>query len=465
MNAISPISQPDLPVAVIGAGPVGLAAAAHLIARGLPVKVYESGDTPGANIRDWGHVKVFSPWVYNIDKQAKVLLKKAGWQEPLPLAYPTGRQLCDLYLKPLSETPELAPVIETNARVTGVARDGFDKMKTAGRDQAPFVLTIRKSDGSTREDHARAVIDASGTWSNPNPIGSHGLPVPGERDNAHAIAYGIPDVLGKDVDLYANKRVLVLGAGHSAANVLLDLAQLAGRAPYTKIVWAVRGGSLARLFGGGENDKLEARGALGRALENLVKAGGLELHMRTAVSRIDAAGQGLRVTLKQPSGATEVVEVDRIIVATGLRPDLEMLREIRLDLDPATESPRVLAPMIDPNVHSCGTVRPHGHRELAQPETGFYLAGIKSYGRAPTFLMATGYEQVRSIAAALAGDMAAADDVQLELPETGVCSSSRAEAANGCVTVSETVPETEANACCGSPKPRVTVTAVAKTCC
>lgn len=474
MNAIAQNSHSglpgNLPVAVIGAGPVGLAAAVHLLARGLPVKLYESAAAPAAHVRAWGHVKLFSPWVYNIDRQAQALLEKTGWQAPLPLAYPTGAQLHDLYLKPLADTPELRAVIETDARVVAISRAGHDKMKSAGRETAPFVLAIRKGDGSQREDLARAVIDASGTWSQPSPIGSHGLRVPGEAAHGGRIAYGIPDILGRDIDIYADKRVLVIGAGHSAANVLLDLAQLAGRAPYTKIVWAVRGGSLKRLFGGGENDKLEARGALGRALENLVATGGLDLHMRSTVMRIDAIGAGLAVTLQQPTGAGETIEVDRIIVATGQRPDLDMLRELRLDLDAATESPRALAPLIDPNVHSCGTVRPHGHRELAQPEAGFYLAGIKSYGRAPTFLMATGYEQVRSIAAALAGDMAAADDVQLDLPETGVCSSDLQEDGGccesavvgaGCTTVKETVPETGAKACCGTAKPRVKVTGTA----
>jgi len=475
MNSITRPPNSELPVAVIGAGPVGLAAAAHLLARGLPVKVYESGSAPAANIREWGHVKLFSPWVYNIDKQARLLLEKAGWEEPMPLAYPTGQQLYDLYLKPLAETAELSAVIENNARVTGVSRAGFDKMKTAGREQAPFSLIVRKPDGGEREDLAGAVIDASGTWSQPNPIGANGLPVPGEQANARHIAYGIPDVLGAAIDLYANKRVLVLGAGHSAANALLDLAQLARRAPDTKIIWAVRGNSLARLFGGGENDKLEARGALGHALENLVKQGGLYLHTRTAILRIETADQGIAVTLKQSDATAEIMEVDHIVVATGLRPDLAMLREIRLDLDPATESPRVLAPMIDPNEHSCGTVRPHGYRELAQPEAGFYIAGIKSYGRAPTFLMATGYEQVRSIAAALAGDMAAADDVQLDLPETGVCSSNLGGEDSGCCEsavastgynmAKETVAEAKQRLCCGASKPRITVKAEARSCC
>ncbi len=424
MNALSPIPETtDLPVVVIGAGPVGLAAAAHLLARGLPVKLLEAGDYVAAHVHEWGHIRLFSPWSYNIDKAARALLEKHGWQAPKRSAHPTGAELYAQYLKPLAETPEIAAVLETNARVVAVSRADFDKMKSAGRETAPFSLVIRKPDGSERRELARAVIDTSGTWSHPNPIGADGLPIPGEREAGFRLAYGAPDVLGAALDDYANRRVLVIGAGHSAANVLLDLARLRDRAPDTSIVWAVRSASLAKLFGGGANDRLEARGALGHALEALVKSGGLELHRNSRVAALDVGAHGIKVQLQQPSGQTETVEVDRVIAATGQRPELSMLREIRLDLDPATESPRVLAPLIDPNVHSCGTVRPHGHRELAQPDTGFYIAGIKSYGRAPTFLMATGYEQVRSIAAALAGDMAAADDVQLDLPETGVCSS------------------------------------------
>ena len=132
--------------------------------------------------------------------------------------------------------------------------------------------------------------------------------------------------------------------------------------------------------------------------------------------RVETRDGGLLVI-----GSTTIGPVDRIIVATGLRPDLAMTRELRLDLDPWLESPRALAPMIDPNLHSCGTVPPHGYKALAHPEPGYFAVGIKSYGRAPTFLMATGYEQVRSVAAHLAGDEAAANEVRLVLPETGVC--------------------------------------------
>lgn len=458
MNAISKLER-SLPVVVIGAGPVGLAAAAHLIARGMPVTVLEAGSSIAAHVRSWGHIQLFSPWSYNIDKAARALLDKTGWQAPKRSLHPTGAELYEQYLKPLAATPEIAAVVRLNSRVVAVSRRGFDKMKSSGREQAPFSIMLRDADGRESEIIASAVIDTSGTWSQPNPLGANGLPVPGEtaaiKSDPRAIAYGAPDVAGADEADYAGQRVLVVGAGHSAANVLLDLAELKKRAPNTEIHWAVRGASLARLFGGGANDKLAARGALGQSLEHLVKAGGIVLHMQSSVSRIDS-GNDLTVTLTQPNGLTTALPVDRIIVATGQRPDLQMLREIRLDLDPATESPRVLAPLIDPNVHSCGTVRPHGHRELTQPDTGFYIAGIKSYGRAPTFLLATGYEQVRSIVAALAGDRTAADDVQLDLPETGVCSSNLpkvtgVETGGSCSTSCCDAPEPEpaATACCG----------------
>lgn len=116
------------------------------------------------------------------------------------------------------------------------------------------------------------------------------------------------------------------------------------------------------------------------------------------------------------------LDADVVVPCTGFRPDLDILRELRLSLDPAVEAPVELGPLIDPEFHSCGTVPPHGAKLLGHPEKDFYIVGMKSYGRAPTFLLATGYEQVRSVVAALAGDREAADAVQLELPETGVCS-------------------------------------------
>ena len=187
----------------------------------------------------------------------------------------------------------------------------------------------------------------------------------------------------------------------------------------------MRGNDPAKAFGGGANDKLAARGELGAAFAALVAADRIKLESEFRVSHLALDGPRLIVGAGSACCGRQVV-VDELIVATGFRPDLDFVRELRIQLDPAIECPVALAPLIDPNEHSCGTVRPHGARELAQPEPGFYFAGMKSYGRAPTFLMLTGYEQVRSIAADIAGDREAAERVELVLPETGVCSRSAA---------------------------------------
>jgi thioredoxin reductase len=429
-------SLDTLPVAVIGAGPVGLAAAAHLIQRGLPVRVYEAGASVAANVRDWGHVRLFSPWEYNTDTAARALLQAHGWQEPPGKAMPTGLDLYEAYLKPLAETPEMAAVIETGAAVKAITRQGADKVLSRNRETKPFVLAVSNGNGAIRRDLARAVIDASGTWTAPSPLGAGGILAEGEAEHAKHIAYGIPDVLGRDRAAYEGKTTLVVGAGHSAANVLLDLARLAERDPTTSIVWATRGENLMRVYGGGRADQLPARGELGSSLKALVESGRVTLVAGFSATRVRASGDQVIVEGETAGGVRELGPVDRIVVSTGQRPDLNPTRELRLDLDPWLESSKALGPLIDPNLHSCGSVPPHGHRELAHPEPGFYTVGIKSYGRAPTFLMLTGYEQVRSVVAAIAGDIAAADDIHLVLPETGVCSTNLpvdgAPAASGC---------------------------------
>ena len=440
-------ANPDLPVAVVGGGPVGLAAAAHLVTRGVPVKLYEAGATIAANVRDWGHVRLFSPWGFNTDTASTAILREHGWQAPIASTLPTGHDLYAAYLQPLAETPALRGVIETGARVRNVSRHGIDKVVSRGRGDRPFALTIDEANGRTRIDLARAVIDASGTWSQQNPAAASGTPAIGEVTFADRIAYGVPDVLGRDRGDYAGRRVLVVGGGHSAANVLLDLARLAEADAQLQMIWAVRATNLDRVLGGGGADKLPARGKLGDDLRHLVDGGRLKLALSFGVERIDRRGDGLIVH----EGGTDprvLGPVDRIMVCTGQRPDLSLTRELRLDLDPWLESARALGPMIDPNLHSCGSVPPHGYQQLAHPEPGYFAVGIKSYGRAPTFLMATGYEQVRSVAAHLAGDEAAAKDVRLVLPETGVCSTNLAPsiaASAGCCGGSAPA---EADACC-----------------
>lgn len=429
-----------LPVAVIGAGPVGLAAAAQLISRGLKVKVYEAGSEAGSNLLDWGHVRVFTPWRYCVDAVARQLLESHGWSMPEPEAFPTADEIVARYMAPLAQLPELAPSIETNARVVAVSRWGADKVVSKGRGQKPFMLVV-ETRGGRRRDAALAVIDASGTWQTPNPLGAGGVPAEGEVENNDRIAYGIPDVLGRDRHLYAGRTTMVVGAGHSAANALLELARLSETAAGTSAIWVTRSTDLVRIYGGGDADALPARGELGSEVRELAESGRIRLVTGFATIAIREVDGRVVVDGETKDGPQTIAPVDRIVAATGQRPDLALTRELRLDLDPWLESVKALGPLIDPNEHSCGDVPPHGHRELSHPEPGFYTVGIKSYGRAPTFLLLTGYEQVRSVAAAIAGDLAAADAVQLVLPETGVC------------TVPASIIGSSAKGCCGGPAP------------
>jgi len=425
-------------VAIIGAGPTGLAAAAHALERNLQPIVLEAGGEAGHAVRQWGHVRMFSPWRYNIDAAGERLLGQAGWNGPDPDRCPIGSELVERYLEPLATRTALAKHVHTNVRVTSVARSGFDKVKTAGREAAPFEIRYRNGKGSSTV-HADAVIDASGTWLAPNPAGANGLVAIGEAEHASSIAYGMPDVLGAERARYAGKAVAVLGAGHSAIGTIIDLARLKAAEPATEIVWILRGSHPEKSFGGGANDQLAARGELGQQFARIVQQGGVRIEAGFRLTHVTDGEGRLRLGAGSACCGRHVL-ADALVVATGFRPDLSFLRELRIALDPALECPPVLAPLIDPNLHSCGTVRPHGARELAQPEPGFYFAGMKSYGRAPTFLMMTGYEQVRSIVADISGDRQAADRVELVLPETGVCNRPIAE--NGASA-----------ACCGGPAP------------
>lgn len=451
-------NSPSLPVAVIGAGPVGLAAAAHLLARGFKPLILEAGPTVASHLESYRHVRLFSPWRYNIDGAARRLLEQTNWLAPDAEALPTAGEVIDRYLAPLANIRDIASGLKLNTRVLQIARKGFDKVKTTGRDKAAFTLRVRTPDGDSDLD-AWAVIDASGTWGAPNPLGANGLPALGEAQLAHRITYGMPDVLGSQRSRFAGKRILVAGAGHSAAGTLINLATLAEQAPDTQLVWTIRGHNFQRIFGGGANDGLPARGALGERLRALRDTQRLELHADFKVSELTLNKLGITVNGQRTDGSAHSIEgIDEIIVCAGARPDHSLANELRIKLDPWLESTEQLAPLIDPNVHSCGTVRPHGHRELQHPETRFYAVGAKSYGRAPNFLLATGHEQVRSVVAALAGDMKAADEVHLDLPETGVCSSQFVEGEDtGCCTVPGSAEETAnaADGCgtggCGTP--------------
>ena len=406
-----------LPVVVVGGGPIGLAAAAQLRERGLTPQVFERGPVAGAAISEWNHVRLFSSWAELIDPAARRLLDATGWVAPDDDAYPTGQDWTSNYLQPLAAA--LGDIVQLGTEVIGVARRGRDRVIDAGRDTEPLSVHIRRADGTEDRITAQAVIDASGTWTTPNPLGGEGLPALGERAATEVIEYRVPNIDDPDVRTrYAGKHIVIAGSGHSALTAVVALANL--ESPGTRISWVLRRGDVGSTFGGGEDDQLPARGALGLRAKRAVDAGLLTVVPGFRTATIEPDGDSGRVALISDTGA-RIEDVDRVVVLTGFRPDLSWLSEIRLGLDPVLQAPVELAPLIDPNVHSCGTVYPHGVAELSHPEPNVFLVGMKSYGRAPTFLAMTGYEQVRSIAAALAGDLDAAARVELRLPETGVC--------------------------------------------
>ncbi|WP_437070788.1 FAD-dependent oxidoreductase [Streptomyces sp. enrichment culture] len=409
---------PDqLPVVVIGAGPVGLAAAAHLLERGLDPLVLEAGPTAGTAVRDWAHVRLFSPWAEVTDAAAEKLLAPTGWVRPDGASCPTGGDWAEHYLQPLADA--LGDKVRYGATVTGVARAGRDRIVDADRAEQPFTVHVRRADGGEERLLARAVVDASGTWSTPGPLGADGLPALGEQAAAAHVSYRVPDLHDPAVRArHAGRRTAVVGSGASAFTALALLADLAREEPGTHAVWILRRGLTGSTYGGGEADRLPARGALGLRARAAVEDGHADAVTGFRTRAVERDGD--RLVLVAEDGR-RLDPVDEVVVLTGLRPDLSFLSEVRLGLDERLQAPAALAPLIDPNVHSCGTVQPHGVSELAHPEQDLYLVGMKSYGRAPTFLALTGYEQVRSVAAVLAGDREAAERVELTLPETGVC--------------------------------------------
>lgn len=440
----------SLPVAIIGAGPVGLAAAAHLTVRNQPFILFEAGHTVASNILSWEHIRVFSPWRYNIDKAARQLLESSTWQAPDEDALPTGSALYDFYFKPLSELPAIKPYMFLNSKVLAIGRKNLDKVKTWGREEVPFVIQVLHQNQEVKHYEVKAVIDASGTWSSPNPIGSGGVFAVGEMEHSHKIFYGIPDILNRYKERYKNKSVLVVGSGHSAINTILDLDQLKEEYPDTQIHWVLRKKHVSEVYGGQEDDALPARGALGIKIEQLVNEDRVNVYTPFQIQQILELDGKLTLIGNQYNEQSALPGIDEIISNTGSRPDFSFLREVRLNIDPSLESVAEIAELIDPNIHSCGTVRPHGELELRHPDQGFYIVGSKSYGRAPTFLMATGYEQVRSIVAAIAGDWEAARKVELDLPETGVCSIGISiDAGVACCGTAPAQKKEVASACCG----------------
>ena len=403
----------ELPVVVIGAGPIGLAAAAHLHAKSVPFLVLEATDDVAGAVRAWSHVRMFTPWRYNVDAEARQLLEAGNWEIPDPESFPTGGELVSSYLKPLAAHPAIAPYVRVGSRVNTVTRFRVGKLEEDREDQ-PFAVWIEGSAGDPIL--SRAVIDASGNWSTPNPAGADGRSIPGEVELGAHIRYGAPDVYGQQRDRYVGRRTLVLGSGHSAFNALDALCRLRTETSSGDVYWALRR-EQAELVLDSCDETLTERTLQRSEIREWLASDQIVALPGTRLTALESTDGGIRPR----TGNAALPEVDEIIVATGFQPDHNLARELRLDLHHTFECAHSLAKLVNPAANACGTVPPHGIRELAHPELDYLIVGSKSYGRAPTFLLLTGYEQVRSIVCAIARDDAAFE-TGLDLPDRGLCS-------------------------------------------
>lgn len=311
----------ELPVVVVGAGPVGLAAAAHLAERGLPSLVLEAGPSAGAAVAQWHHVRLFSRWPELVDPVAARTLETTGWRSPDPEACPTGAEWADAYLRPLAAV--LGERVRFGTRVVGVARRGRDLVVDAGRETEPLTVHVRTAAGEERIA-ARAVIDASGTWTAPNPLGGDGLPALGEAA-AERIVYRVPDLADPNVRArYAGNRIALAGSGHSALTALVAFADLAEEHPGTEIVWLLRRGTAGNVFGGAEADQLPARGALGRRAKAAAQAGYVRTVTGFRTASVERVPDGRLVPASLDGRRLD--PVDEAVVLTGFRPDLSCCR-------------------------------------------------------------------------------------------------------------------------------------------
>jgi hypothetical protein len=387
-------------LAILGAGPVGLEAALCAARLGLPFRVYERGEA-GQNVRQWGHVRLFSPFGMNSTALGRAALRAESPGTALPGdgELLTGRDHAAAYLEPLAYCSLLAPHIETKTAVVAVSRKGCLKEELVGdprRMQRPFRLLLRGADGRERDEEADVVLDCTGTYGNGRYLGDGGAPAVGELAAGDAIARGVEDVLGERRDHYAGRTVLVVGAGHSAATTVCDLAALAEHSPETWTVWLARGAGtqpLRRLV----NDPLRERDALCARANALATRGegNVEFHAQAVVEAIEAGGGGLTVRARV-AGQERSWQVERLVANVGYEPDNSLYRQLQVHECYATLGPMALAAALAKQAGAdCLAVGAQGAATLRNPEPNFYILGAKSYGRNSNFLLRTGFEQVR----------------------------------------------------------------------
>ena len=387
-------------LAIVGAGPVGLEAAAGAVAGGLNVVLLERG-LLAQHLADWGHVRLFTPFELNAGPAGRAALGSGGRALPEPGALLTGREFREEYLLPLAAALDDRVTILSRHRVLSISRGSLLKGEALGlttRAESPFRLLYEGPDGEA-EVLAEQVFDCSGTYGQPNWAGPGGTPARGERGLRTSIEYGLPDVLGTDRSRYRGVRTLVLGGGHSAATTVLSLATLAAQGPETRFSWATRRSESPPLVAIPE-DPLPERESLVARAGTLAGAPPTGSEWLGGAQLLEIARDGEEFTARLAvDGGERESRFGAVVANVGYEPDDRLYRQLQIHECYASRAPMKLAAALLSSAGDgppdCLTLGGFGPDTLENPEPGFFILGAKSYGKHPAFLLKTGYEQVR----------------------------------------------------------------------
>ena len=362
-------------VAVLGAGPVGVEAALLALRDGFRVTLYDKGEI-GDHLRQWGHVKLFSPFGFNVTSAGTDAIRREHRDHvlPGPNEFTTGANFREVYLIPLSMTPEIDGAMKAKTEVLAIARQGLfhsDAPEDPRRAQAPFRIHVRDEKKVERFDTADIVLDCTGTYSRHRWAGHGGIPALNERAAEGQIAYGLDDILGAKKAQYANKSVIVIGGGYSAATTVCNLAALAEENSATWVFWLTAAAGKTAPLPRIPNDPFRERDRLAARANGLAARGdgNLEYHPQTLIEEITSHGpdKGFRVVARC-AGQEKVWEVDRVIANVGYRADVNLFSELH-----ATAA------------------------DIVQPEPNFFVLGSKAARSDRMFLLKDGYEQVANV--------------------------------------------------------------------
>ncbi len=392
-------------LAILGAGPTGIDAALAAAEQAWSFTLYEAAPKIAGNMDDWGHVRLFSPWSLDVSPRMRAALEKLGRSAPDDESCPTGAELRRTVFEPLAAASPLAEGLQLGSRVVSVGREGLLKHEAIGdgeRETRRFRLLVENGAGEQRIDHADLVFDCSGSYSEPNRLGDGGIPAPGEASASGSISQRIPD-LEADAAAWRGRRVLLVGAGHSAQTAAEGLAKLAAEDDGTQVVWALR--SEQPSWHVDPEDPLPERSRLTAAARGLVEVGapGFETRLGVVIDRFEPREDGVAVTLRSTDGSTETLEVDRVLGLTGSVGDHTLYRQLQIHECYATSGPmKLAAALLGAGSSDCLAQESHGADTLVNPEPGFFILGAKSYGRNTSFLMRQGWQQVDEVMGLLA---------------------------------------------------------------